>query len=65
MKRRVISNPEQSVAGVTDLPLETSDLDAYQIAHISGGSILDVIGDYISEELGIDVPDLDVHPWSW
>ncbi len=65
MTRRIVSNPEQSVAGVTNLPIKTSDLNRIEIARISGGSIWDAIGDYISEEFGIDLPDVDVHPWSW
>lgn len=64
MTRRIISDPEYSVVDVTNLPFKTTDLDAHQIAYISGGSIWDVIGDYISEEFGIDLPDVDVHPWS-
>lgn len=36
MTRRIISIPEQSVAGVTDLPVKTSDLDRLEIAQISG-----------------------------
>ena len=37
MARRIVSNPEQSTSGVTDLPLETTDLNAHQFAQISGG----------------------------
>ncbi len=65
MARRIVSNPEQSVSVQINLPIETTDLNAHQIAHISGGCIWDIIGDYISEEFGIDLPDVDVHPWSW
>ena len=64
MARRIVSNPEQLVAGVTNLPIRTSDLNRLEIAHISGGFIWDTICDYISEEFGIDLPDVDVHPWS-
>ena len=36
MARRIISIPEQSVAGVTNLPIKTSDLNRLEIARISG-----------------------------
>ena len=36
MARRIVSNPEQSVAGVINLPIKTSDLDRLEIARISG-----------------------------
>ena len=64
MTRRIVSNPEQSVTSVTNLPIKTSDSDMHQIAQVSGGSVWDVISDYISEEFGIDLGELDDHPWS-
>ena len=36
MVRRIVSNPEQSVAGVINLPIKTADLDRLEIARISG-----------------------------
>ncbi len=36
MTRRIVSNPEQSVAGVINLPIKTSDLNRLEIARISG-----------------------------
>ena len=70
MARRIVSNSEQSVLAATNLPFETTDLNAQQIAQVSGGYIgcdwYDIIADYISEEFGIDLPEpvLDVPPWS-
>ena len=68
MTRRIVSNSEQSVTGVTSLPIEMTDLNAQQITQVSGGYInwYDIIADYISEEFGIDLPEpvVDVHPRS-
>ena len=36
MARRIVSNPEQLVAGVINLPIKTSDLNRLEIARISG-----------------------------
>ena len=36
MMRRIVSNSEQSVAFVTNLPIKTNDLDRIGIARISG-----------------------------
>ena len=36
MTRRIVSNPEQSVSSVTNLPIKTADLDRLEIARISG-----------------------------
>ena len=36
MVSRIVSNPEQSVAGVINLPIKTADLDRLEIARISG-----------------------------
>lgn len=75
MTRRIVSNPEQPISSVNNLPIETTDLNAHQTARVSGGyvgwpdSLYDVIADYISEEFGIDLPPLPdisvgpVHPW--
>ena len=68
MTRRIVSNSEQSVLAATNLPFETTDLNAQQIAQVSGGYIdwYDILADYISEEFGIDLPEpvVDVPPWS-
>ena len=64
MTKRIVSNPEQPVTDVINLPFKTTDLDMHQIAQVSGGSIWDVISDYISEEFGIDLGEPDDHPWS-
>lgn len=36
MTRRIVSNPGQSVTGVTNLPIKTSDLNRFEIVQISG-----------------------------
>ena len=68
MTRRIVSNSEPSVLAATNLPVETTGLNAQQIAQVSGGYIdwYDIITDYISEEFGIDLPEpvVDVPPWS-
>ena len=68
MTRRIVSNFEQSVLAATNLPVETTDLNAQQIAQVSGGYIdwYDILADYISEEFGIDLPEpvLGVPPGS-
>ena len=68
MTRQIVSNSGQPVSVVTNLPIETTDLNAQQITQVSGGYInwYDIIADYISEEFGIDLPEpvVDVHPWS-
>ena len=68
MTRRIVSNSEPSVLAATNLPFETTDLNAQQIAQVSGGYTgwYDIIADYISEEFGIDLPEpvLDVPPFS-
>lgn len=64
MTRRIVSNPEQSVTDVINLPIKKTDLTRHQIAQVSGGCIWDVISDYVSEEFGIDLGEPEVHPWS-
>lgn len=69
MTRRIISNPEQSASCVTDLPLETTDLNAHQFTQVSGGCYPTPEEEF-SEEYdptleGI-LDDVDpYYPWSW
>ena len=69
MARRIVSNPEQSVASVNSLPLETTDLNVHQFAQISGGCYPTPEEEF-SEEYdptleGI-LDDVDpLYPWSW
>ncbi|MCE2434508.1 MAG: hypothetical protein J4F29_16540 [Candidatus Latescibacteria bacterium] len=71
MMRRIVSNPEQSVADVTDLPIKTSDLNRVEIARISGtDGCFPVPEDDTSEDFDPTLEDIlgDVDPfdpWSW
>ena len=69
MTRRIISNPELSVASVTNLPLETTDLNAHQFTQVSGGCYPTPEEEF-SEEYDPTLADIldDVdpfYPWSW
>ncbi len=59
MARRIISIPEQSVTGVTNLPIKTSDLNRLEIARISGtDGCFPVPGDDTSEDFDPTLDDI-------
>jgi len=69
MTRRIVSNPEQSVADVTNLPIKTSDLDRLEITRISGADgCFPVPEDDTSEDFDPtleDILDDGFDPWPW
>ena len=69
MTRRIVSNPEQLGAGVTNLPIKTSDLNRIEIAQISGADgCFPVPEDDTSEDFDPtleDILDDGFDPWPW
>ena len=69
MTRRIVSNPDQLIAGVTTLPIKTSDLDRIEIARLSGADgCFPVPEDDTSEDFDPtleDILDEGFDPWPW
>ena len=73
MAIRIVSSPEQSVAGVTNLPIKTSNLNRVEIARISGADgCFPVPEDDTSEDFDPTLEDIlddaleDIlNPWPW
>lgn len=69
MTRRIVSNPDQLIAGVTNLPIKTSGLDRLEIARLSGADgCFPVPEDDTSEDFDPtleDILDEGFDPWPW
>ena len=73
MARRIVSNPDQSGTGVTNLPIKTSDLNRIEITRISGADgCFPVPEDDTSEDFDPTLEDIledtleDIlNPWPW
>lgn len=72
MARRIVSNPKLSVAGVANLPIETSNLNRFEIARISGADgCYPVPEEDASEDFDPTLEDIlddgfdPLDPWPW